>query len=649
MRSVIVALAIAVSGPAVALTINLTYDPDSTFSAAGLSVADIANMKAAASYAASQFTDNFTDSVNVNIKVTAVSGRMTLGSSNTSLVSVSSYTALRGAVSADLTTADDATVLSAGGSLPAVDPIASAHMYLLTTAEAKALRLRADDFTIDGTFTFGGGFSYTYDPANRAVSGKMDFIGVAMHEFSEIMGRIPLMGERLTGSPDYMLMDLFHYTGAGLRGLNDGAGRFFSIDNGTTLLKAFNFPNGNGSDPQDWASGTNDCFNAFSSSSVENDLTPVDLRVMDVIGYDFASSSPTPTPTATPTPTSTGTPTPTVTPTPTPITGSAVMLNPAPGSTFTSSSVTFTWSAGSATAYFLFVGSSPNGADIYNSGVVTVRSKTVNNIPTDRRTIYVTLGSRVNGSWTTNSYTYTAFKSSATPTPTVTPTPTPTPTATPTPTPATGAAVMISPPPGSTFTSSSVTFTWSAGSATAYFLFVGSSPNGADIYNSGQVTVLSKIVNNIPTDGRTIYVTLGSRINGSWTTNSYTYTAFNSSATPKPTPTPTVTPTPTPTPTATPTPTPATGAAVMISPPPGSTFTSSSVTFTWSAGSATAYVLFVGSSLHGADVYNSGIVTVLSKTVNNIPTDGRTIYVTLGSEVSGSWSTKDYTYTAFHQ
>src|SRR5205814_494826 len=427
-------------------------------------------------------------------------------------------------------------------------------------------------------FTFGGGFSYTYDPANRAVSGKIDFIGVAMHEFSEIMGRIPLMGENLSGSPDYMLMDLFHYTGAGVRGLNNGPSRFFSIDNGTTLLKAFNFPNGNGSDPQDWASGTNDCFNAFASSSVKNDLTPVDLRVMDVIGYDFASSSPTPTPTATPTPTSTGTPTPTVTPTPTPITGSAVMLNPAPGSTFTSSSVTFTWSAGSATAYFLFVGSSPNGADIYNSGQVTVLSKIVNNIPTDGRTIYVTLGSRINGSWTTNSYTYTAFKSSATPkptpTPTLTPTPTPTPTATPTPTPATVPAVMIISPPGSTFTSSSVTFTWSAGSATAYFLFVGSSPNGADIYNSGQVTVLSKTVNSIPSDGRTIYVTLGSRVNGSWTTNHYMYTAFNSSATPTPTPTvtptatPTVTPTPTPTPTVTPTPTPTPTPTVTPTPTP---------------------------------------------------------------------------------
>jgi hypothetical protein len=86
----------------------------------------------------------------------------------------------------------------------------------------------------------------------------------------------------------------------------------------------------------------------------------------------------------------------------------------------------------------------------------------------------------------------------------------------------------------------------------------------------------------------------------------------------------------------------------MISPPPGSTFSSSSVTFTWGAGSATAYFLFVGSSPNGADIYNSGIVTVLSKTVSNIPTDGRTIYVTLGSKVNGSWSAKFYTYTAFH-
>ena len=84
---------------------------------------------------------------------------------------------------------------------------------------------------------------------------------------------------------------------------------------------------------------------------------------------------------------------------------------------------------------------------------------------------------------------------------------------------------MLTPSPGSAFDSSSVTFNWSAGGATAYFLLVGNSPNLADIY-FGQVNVRSAIVKNIPTDGRTIYVALGSQVNGSWSYNNYTYTAF---------------------------------------------------------------------------------------------------------------------------
>ena len=134
--------------------------------------------------------------------------------------------------------------------------------------------------------------------------------------------------------------------------------------------------------------------------------------------------TPTPTPTATPTPTSTPTPTatptatttPTATPTPTP--APAVMLSPVPGSTFNSSSATFSWSAGSAASYVLIVGSSLNGADIYNSGAITAHAATVNTIPTDGRTVYVSLYSNVNKSWLANKYTYRAFTTSATPTPT---------------------------------------------------------------------------------------------------------------------------------------------------------------------------------------------------------------------------------------
>src|SRR6266403_3210397 len=109
------------------------------------------------------------------------------------------------------------------------------------------------------------------------------------------------------------------------------------------------------------------------------------------------------------------------------------------------------------------------------------------------------------------------------------------------------AAQISTPVAGSTFSSSSVTFSWTAGGATNYALLVGSSLYGHDIYSSGLTNALSATVNNIPTDGRTIYVTLLSLVNASWTLNSYTYSAFGAAATPTPTSTPTATPTPTPT------------------------------------------------------------------------------------------------------
>lgn len=282
----VVAFALGVTSTASALNINLTYDPDSTFAAAGLTAADIVNMKSAAAYAALQFTSRYRDPIDVNIKVTAVAGTGTLGMSSTPIFSTT-YASLRPAFVSDSKTADDATALGANGSLPAADPIGTTHLYVVTRAQRKALGLAVNDLTNDGTFTFGGGFSYTYDPFGRVAAGKIDFIGVAMHEFSEIMGRIGIMGQNIFGQADYMAFDLFHFTGAGTRGLTNGAGRFFSIDNGSTLLKGFNNAATNGGDLQDWASGVNDTFNAFSNSGVLNDLTTVDIRNMDAIGYDL--------------------------------------------------------------------------------------------------------------------------------------------------------------------------------------------------------------------------------------------------------------------------------------------------------------------------------------------------------------------------
>ena len=280
------------------LIINPTFN-DAAMSTAGLNAGQIASVHTAFAAAAAQITSNFTDPIHININVTAVGGTGTLGSSNTPLqgFSYAGIGGVRTALAADSKTADDATALGVGGSVPAADPVGGSHLWWVTRAEAKAIGLQADDLTNDGTFTFGAGFNYSFDP-NSVGAGQFDFEGVAMHEISEIMGRIGLLGVTLGGRPggeaDYMLYDLDRFTAAGSRSMTNGNNIYFSIDNGTTNLKGYNFPNGNGSDAQDWAAGVDDSFDAFSNSGVRNPLTLVDLRAMDVIGYDRTAPVPEP-------------------------------------------------------------------------------------------------------------------------------------------------------------------------------------------------------------------------------------------------------------------------------------------------------------------------------------------------------------------
>ena len=281
----------------------------------------------------------------------------------------------------------------------------------------------------------------------------------------------------------------------------------------------------------------------------------------------------------------------------------AVMQTPTPGSTLTGSSVTFTWSAGSgATAYWIDIGSVAGGNKHYSSGSLstTTFSATVNTLPTDGSTVYVTLYSLINGSWVSNPYTYTAFNAAA----------------------ASGA--ITSPANHSTLSGSSVTFNWTAGTgASAYWLDVGSTAGGNNYYSSGNLgSVLTVTVNGLPTNGSAVYATLYSLIGGVWAPNAYTYTAFNAAA----------------------------AGGVLTTPAPGSTLSGSSVTFDWTAGAgASAYWMDIGSTAGGNNYYSSGnLGSALSVTVSGLPTNGSTVYVTLYSYVGEQWSGNTYNYTAFN-
>ena len=84
----------------------------------------------------------------------------------------------------------------------------------------------------------------------------------------------------------------------------------------------------------------------------------------------------------------------------------AQMVSPAPGSTLSGGSATFTWSAGGATAYQLTVGSTYGGSDIYSSTSLTALTTTATPLPQNGSTLYVTLYSEINGIWVQNYYSY---------------------------------------------------------------------------------------------------------------------------------------------------------------------------------------------------------------------------------------------------
>lgn len=232
--------------------------------------------------AAKFFTDAFSDDIHVNITVDAITKPGAFGESFPGIKTIP-YSDLFERVSASASTLNDVIATGPGGSMTPSDPTNGTGTWALMRAQAKALGYIADDMADDGGTTFGVNNPFTF--SGQIVPGTFDFKGVAAHEISEVMGRTGLSG----GSNRFSLIDLFAYTAPGARALSGGAGNFFSIDNGTTLLKQFNDTTVDHLDSRDWQPGTNDSFNQFSNAGVQNPVSAVDFQVMDVIGYGKAN------------------------------------------------------------------------------------------------------------------------------------------------------------------------------------------------------------------------------------------------------------------------------------------------------------------------------------------------------------------------
>jgi hypothetical protein len=78
-------------------------------------------------------------------------------------------------------------------------------------------------------------------------------------------------------------------------------------------------------------------------------------------------------------------------------------------------------------------------------------------------------------------------------------------------------AEITSPPPGSALGGTTVTFAWSPGvGASRYWLSVGTTPGGTQIYHADQGLALSREVSGLPTDATPIHVRLWTLLDADW-------------------------------------------------------------------------------------------------------------------------------------
>jgi hypothetical protein len=332
MLSVLVLGAVIIGSPAqAAMTIQLDF-VSGTSASAQTSFTNAANF----------WGSKFTDTVSLRFTVgTASLGPGILASTDSADVTTT-YGAVRAAMAADITSANDTAAVArlpntssvslylnrtanspngAGSATPFVDNDGDANnsSINLTTANAKALGLTVSTgaqtatgclSTCDGYIVFGNSFTYDYDPTNGVTSGAYDFQGLAVHELGHALGFISgvdILDQNSSNNLFYndnqftfvSTLDLFRCssTAAGVGALvdwtaNTSAKSFSLNSNCTNTLGTFSTGVvwGDGRQASHWKDNLGlGIMDPTAGTGELLSVSTLDLTAFDVIGWNLAA------------------------------------------------------------------------------------------------------------------------------------------------------------------------------------------------------------------------------------------------------------------------------------------------------------------------------------------------------------------------
>lgn len=323
-RQLALAALVAAAATSRGLDIQFTLDPANLPDAQAL-----AGFEAAARIWESALSNNATVYVQIGMRNFGTGQANVIGQAGSNFYN-GSYSEIRAAMAASARSATDAAVLA---SLPTGTTYSRRINYTYDTpgspsqawtnttdwmqisgGNARALGLLPNsDTTIDATIEFNTAFAFDYNRADGIQSGKMDFVGVALHELGHALG-FNSAADNIDAywqygytsfyqigadSPftDFLStpMDLLRYSSSSLSmGLTDvtvGAGSRFLLINGTQLAMSTGVFLGDGQQASHFKDNYVPPIGLMDPTAGYGEMINIsanDLLVMDAIGWNLA-------------------------------------------------------------------------------------------------------------------------------------------------------------------------------------------------------------------------------------------------------------------------------------------------------------------------------------------------------------------------